>query len=153
MATSPVSDSEITEIVTSVWESMLGVPVENVDSPPVMSTDTPRMTGTVIIAGEFDGAVSLDASWADVVHFAACMFAMADEEVGEDEARDAFGELINMVGGNIKNICPQPSQLSLPSIIQGVNYRVALPGTVPALQTHYDSDEGSFSVTIRTRSS
>lgn len=151
MASSPVSDNEITDIVTSVWEAMLGVPVAEADSPPVLAAETARMTGTIIIAGEFDGAVSLDATRTDVVHFAACMFAMADDEVGDAEARDAFGELVNMVGGNIKNICPQPSQLSLLSIIEGVNYRVALPGTVPALQLHYDPDEGSFSVTVRTR--
>jgi chemotaxis protein CheX len=40
-------------------------------------------------------------------------------EVADGDVADAVGELVNMVGGNLKSIMPGPSSLSLPSVAAG----------------------------------
>lgn len=37
-------------------------------------------------------------------------------ELGEDEIRDAAGEMANILAGNLKSMLPQPSSLGLPVI-------------------------------------
>ena len=43
-------------------------------------------------------------------------FAMSEEELSEAEIRDAVGEIVNMVGGNLKGIVEGDSALSLPCV-------------------------------------
>ena len=58
---------------------------------------------------------------------ARAMFGCGDDEVGDAELADAFGELANQVGGSVKGLLPGPSTLSLPT--------VALAGGDPAAPT------------------
>jgi chemotaxis protein CheX len=44
------------------------------------------------------------------------MFAMSEDELTEAEIRDAVGEIVNMVGGNLKGIVEGDSSLSLPCV-------------------------------------
>lgn len=39
-----------------------------------------------------------------------------DEEVGPEDLTDAFGELANVVGGNVKSLLAAPAVLSLPTV-------------------------------------
>ncbi|QCC78154.1 chemotaxis protein CheX [Nocardioides daphniae] len=41
------------------------------------------------------------------------------DEPSEADVVDAVGELVNMVGGNVKSLVPGPSQLSLPLVATG----------------------------------
>ena len=40
----------------------------------------------------------------------------AEETVGPDDLVDAFGELANVVGGNVKSLLAAPAVLSLPTV-------------------------------------
>ena len=40
-------------------------------------------------------------------------------DVGPGEVTDAVGELVNMVGGNLKGLVLAPSQLGLPLVVKG----------------------------------
>jgi len=42
----------------------------------------------------------------------------ASEAVGQEDLVDAFGELANVVGGNVKSLLAAPAVLSLPSVAQ-----------------------------------
>ncbi|NIQ01639.1 MAG: chemotaxis protein CheX, partial [Nitrospinaceae bacterium] len=46
---------------------------------------------------------------------AAIMFQLQEDTAGPEEIQDAFGELANITGGNIKALLPEPSYLSLPA--------------------------------------
>ncbi|MFT0847557.1 chemotaxis protein CheX [Actinomycetaceae bacterium L2_0104] len=43
-----------------------------------------------------------------------------DEEVSKDDLVDAFGEVANVVGGNIKALIPDPGALSLPRVAESL---------------------------------
>ena len=49
---------------------------------------------------------------------------MSDEEIG-----DALGELATMTGGNVKALLPQPCDMSLPAVVEGIDYRFVVPGS------------------------
>ncbi len=47
------------------------------------------------------------------------MFDAAVEDVSPADVLDAVGELVNIVGGNLKGMLPSPTGLSLPSVTDG----------------------------------
>jgi chemotaxis protein CheX len=123
-----VSELEIVEVADAVWRSMLGIEVYGLD-PDTPLEQGPFITATVLISGAFEGGVTLELSSSVGRSLAALMFGMEQDEVTAAETSDAIGELANMVGGNLKALVPQPARLSLPSVAEGDNYRVSLPGT------------------------
>ncbi len=57
---------------------------------------------------------------------AAALLLIDPAEVGEQEIHDTLAELINMVGGNLKSLLPQPNDLGLPQVggVPGEGYPV-----------------------------
>lgn len=71
----------------------------------------------VDVAGSFSARalLSTDRTTADAL--ARALFAMpADEEVSNADLIDAFGEVANVVGGNIKALLPQSGVLTMPQV-------------------------------------
>jgi chemotaxis protein CheX len=107
----------VTEITSSVWRAFLPESDEIIAIPAAPS-DT-SLTGSVFISGEWNGLVSLTCSSRAATQAAALMFAAPPDEVSPSDVLDAVGELVNIVGGNIKGMLPPPSGLSLPSVTDG----------------------------------
>lgn len=68
----------------------------------------------IFITGAWDGSVSLFCSDRLSRRIASGMFGVPSGNVSIDDVQDALGELVNILGGNIKSLFPSPSQLSLP---------------------------------------
>lgn len=107
----------VSEITSSVWRAFLP---ESDDISPirVMPSDA-LLTGTVFISGQWNGFVSLTCSSVAAVRAAALMFDVEIEQVSHADVLDAVGELVNIVGGNLKGMLPSPTGLSLPSVTDG----------------------------------
>ncbi len=108
----------VTEITASVWRAFLPESDEIVPVPPAAKAES-SLTGTVYISGEWNGLVSMTCSTVAATRAAALMFAANVDEVSESDVLDAVGELVNIVGGNIKGVLPPPAGLSLPSVTDG----------------------------------
>ncbi len=147
---SGVTESEITEVTNSVWESMLGLSLLVVDEEPQPDAG-PYMTGCVLISGAFEGAVTLECSKSAATLLAGSMFGMTEDELTDSETTDALGELANMVGGNLKALVVQPSKISLPSVAEGDSYKVSIPGTVPSSTVHFLCEGHPVHVTLYVR--
>jgi chemotaxis protein CheX len=146
-----VTENEIIEVANVVWESMLGLELE----PAVAEQGLPVgsfMTGCVLINGAFEGGVTLQVPSDVARDIAALMFGMERDEVSDDETTDAVGELANMVGGNLKALVVQPSKLSLPSVTEGTDYRVSIPGTVATTRCAFQCEGMPVLVALHTRS-
>jgi len=65
--------------------------------------------------------------------------------------QDATGELSNMVGGNVKALLPQPSRLSLPSVVEGKDYNLRIPGALCISRMVFESQGSPFVVTMHAR--
>lgn len=103
----------IVELTQDIWASLLA---DDHGIEHVPTGETGDMTATVAIAGAWNGTAALHCSSRAGRHAASAMFDLADDELGDDEIRDAVGELINVMGGNIKGLLPGPTQLSLPTV-------------------------------------
>ncbi len=123
-----VSNSDLRDLVESVWSVQLGFEVLDAAGsipPPPEQT----LCGCVHISGAWNGLVTVRASEALSRKVAASMFDMAGEELSIDELHDALGEIANMTGGSVKALLPGPSQLSLPSVVSGSSFAFNSPGT------------------------
>lgn len=119
--TSLLTTATISEITRQTWTAFLtdiDPAPPGADAAPEVDalTDGEAVTASVEITGAWNGSVHLTCSRAAARCAAAAMYALDDEVVGESEIRDAVGELVNVVGGNIKSLVPAPTDLSLPSI-------------------------------------
>jgi hypothetical protein len=71
-------------------------------------------SAAVTVSGAWSGQVTVEISAAAAVAVTSVM--LATEDVGAEDVTDAVGELVNMVGGNVKAALPGPSGLSLPDV-------------------------------------
>jgi chemotaxis protein CheX len=119
---------EIVQITQDIFSTMLLLDVVAAgDAPPLR--DDPRLTACVQIAGAWKGAVVFDASVRFARQVAAIMFDMAAGDTTAADLQDALAELANMIGGNLKSLLPGPSFVSLPSVTEGNDYSLSVPGT------------------------
>jgi chemotaxis protein CheX len=111
-----IAREDLQRIVTDVWQQVLGL--EAAEAPPPTGDDA-WLTACIQITGAWRGAVIITAPPAVARAAAVAMFQLAPTAIGDDEARDALGELANMVGGHVKALLPGPSQLALPVVTPG----------------------------------
>ncbi len=106
------------------------------------------VTGCVSISGEWEGAVTLGCTLAFARDMAAAMFDLSPDDLEMDEVRDAVGEVTNMAGGNIKALLPGPSQLSIPSVADGIETAISVPGGTVINQVGLDCQGHNLVVTV-----
>jgi chemotaxis protein CheX len=109
-----LSIEAVTQVTQEIWEALLAP-----DGPsPLLPGELPgfEVVARTEITGEWNGTVCLSCSRVAARQAAAVMFGLGDDELTAADISDAVGELINVVGGNIKSLVPGPSVLSLPSV-------------------------------------
>jgi len=140
--------SDLIEIVRSVFGTMMSLEVVESGVPWFPSGD--RLTATVYLTGEWNGAVLLECDRAAACRFAGRFLAMDPPETVDDVVRDVIGELANMIGGNLKSVLSAGIRLSMPSVVDGGNYHLRICGAPVRERLCFDSDDGLFWVTVLT---
>lgn len=69
-----------------------------------------------------------------------------DETVGDDDLQDAFGEVANVVGGNVKALLPTQGSLGLPQVAAA---DPGLPGSVLVTEVVLDWRGRALVLTVR----
>lgn len=145
MATA-VSVDVVAQIVESIFATMLDLEVRAVDEPSLPVGD--RLTSSVYLEGEWNGAVSLECSRRQACHFAGQFLAADPPDTVDDDVRDVLGELANMIGGNIKSTMDGAIRLSMPSVIEGSHYEVRVCGAEVQDKVAFRFVGGDFCVTV-----
>jgi len=118
MTITSFSDETVAEITKEIWSAIVD------DSGSLVArgavTDYGDLTGSVDISGSWNGTFYLSFSLTAARQAAANMFAAEAEDLSDDDVRDAVGELINIIGGNLKALLPPPALLSLPTVATGL---------------------------------
>ena len=127
--TSALTVEAITELARDTWTSLLAdehglLPPPGGDTTPGSEAAAGSIAATVDISGEWNGTACLSCSVAAGRRAAAVMFEMEDDELTAAEVADAVGELINVVGGNIKGLLPNPTSLSLPVVHDAADFEL-----------------------------
>jgi chemotaxis protein CheX len=136
--------SEIAQVTESVFETMLEVAVR-----PAMeaAAGRPEFTAAVYYAGAWQGALLLECSSTQAQHWAARFMSLAPP-VPLDDARDGLGELANVIAGNLKPLLPPGVSLSMPSVVQGDDYRLRICGGNLFDNLNFADDLGPFRITL-----
>ncbi|HVN75155.1 MAG TPA: chemotaxis protein CheX [Thermoanaerobaculaceae bacterium] len=143
-------EEAIVSITQNIWESILGLQVERARDVAQLTQATREksLTGCVQLAGAWEGSVFLYCTAALAGEVAATMFGTTTASLRNGDVEDALGELTNMVAGNLKIVLPRPCQLSLPAVVEGIDYRVIVPGTKIAGQVLFESSSQPLLVTV-----
>lgn len=116
LAPAPV---DLEALVTDMWASFVGAPELLLPAAPT-AEDVPLWSATVTVTGEWRGMVTVDLAEPAVLAVTRGMLGFGDdEEPDAASCADAVGELVNVVGGNVKSLMPGPSTLSLPVVSHG----------------------------------
>lgn len=138
---------EINQIVTDVFSAMLST--EAVPCPTCeVSATGPQLTAAIFFAGSWKGAVLVDCSTLLARQWTAKLVSAELPDHVTDDVRDAMGELVNMIGGNLKSVLPHGVGLSMPTVVEGTNYMVKLCGGNLTNRRSFETPLGHFSVTL-----
>jgi chemotaxis protein CheX len=123
-------DRAITEVTENVWRSILGLEIQAARDTSFLTRagKEPTLTGCVQLTGAWEGTVFLYSTAKLARELAAIMFGTDVAHVASEDVEDALGEIANMIAGNLKSLLPRPCQLSLPAVVEGLDYRVIIPG-------------------------
>lgn len=113
-----------------MWTCFLGQGDLFVPSYEREDLGTHLLAASVEITGGWSGRVSLDLTATSAE--AAAQLMMGRPVVSATDVVDAVGELVNMIGGNLKGLVPAPSALGLPHVSKGTG---ALPNGRDAVAT------------------
>lgn len=111
--------SDVEAVTEGVWSAFLGAS-EPFIATHVRPTTNPDWTSAVTVTGAWNGVIRLELDTVAAHKAARGLLGILDEEdLDEADVADAVGELVNMVGGNIKSLLPGPSTLSIPVVTAG----------------------------------
>jgi hypothetical protein len=112
-----VDEDVVRFIVEQVWESLLQAPAVpwSGDAPAHGLT----VAAEVTLAGDWNGAVRLTCDAATAERLAGTMLGTDDESLPDDDVHDAVGEIVNVIGGNVKGSLDGSTSLGLPTVAVG----------------------------------
>lgn len=124
-----LNGESLMNVVVESWTAYFGQP----DGEALTRIDDPGpldVVASVSLTGAWDGHVIISMTEAAAVTVAAAMLVLDPAAVTDADINDATGEWVNVVGGNVKSLLPQPCQLSLPMTSRSGG-RIRYPGTRP----------------------
>jgi len=145
------SADDINQITSDIWTSTLGLSAQAVDVPWEGQSKERSLIGCIQVTGDWEGAVTLYCSEGLANKATAVMFDMAPEEITDAEVHDTLGELTNMTAGNIKSLLPGDCRISLPSVAEGIDYKVTIPGGKVTFQQSFECEGEPLLITILER--
>ena len=137
---------ELAQIVKSVFATMVSLEVGECGTPWFPSGD--RLTASVHMAGDWNGAILLECDRRQACQFAGRFLSMDPPDSVDDVVRDVLGELVNMIGGNMKCVLTRGIQLSMPSVVDGSDYSLRICGAAVRERLAFRCAEGAFWVTV-----
>lgn len=137
----------LTQIIGDVFVGMVG---QDIDVVSATGADLP-MTASVAVSGEWQASVVFACSELLARHVAAKLFGIPAAEVDAPDLRDVIGELVNVIGGNVKSVMPGPSVLSLPLTSLGGEWQPARPAIETTVCLAWNGEPMRISVWSETR--
>lgn len=144
------TSAEIAESTIHVLALTLGMPAGvSVSTEPLERT--PSLVACVTISGNWQGALTLEMPVDLARSAASTMFLLEDTVPDLDQVTDALGELANQLAGSLKAVLASGSQLSLPTVTEGCDYRVRVIGSVPISEARLMSGGSELRVVLHQR--
>lgn len=107
--------TDVHMVIEEVWGTFLGT--EDPLLPAAPGELEAGWSAAVTVSGAWEGMISIEVPTVMAEEVTRRMLAV--DETPDEDVADAVGELVNMIGGNIKSLMPGPSVLSLPVVAAG----------------------------------
>lgn len=143
-----IQPSELAQVVDSIFGTMLSLEAHEGRRAWFAAAD--RLTATVYLAGDWNGAVLLECSRGQACRFAGRFLSIDPPGAVDDVVRDVLGELVNMIGGNLKCVLNRGIRLSMPSVVDGHSHSMRVCRGEVQERLPFDCAEGPFWVTVMT---
>jgi chemotaxis protein CheX len=124
-----VNENDLAEMIEQVWMSYLDPEGISPLIPTYDENQASEVHSTVSITGSWTGYVVYASSTIAARRAAAAFLAVEIDEVSADDLSDTLGELVNIVGGNVKAMLPPGAVLSLPQVIMASESTARFPNT------------------------
>ena len=110
-----IDEATIQSIAEDAWTALVGEDELLIPLPGELPADV--VSSWVDVVGPWTGSVVLTTGRETAAELTRALLGSASPDVLEQEdVDDAFGEIANVVGGNVKAALPGPSALSLPEV-------------------------------------
>jgi chemotaxis protein CheX len=139
-------ESEMSQIVGDVFQTMLRIDVA--PAPQPWTARAGDITAAIFFAGTWMGAAVMECTEQQARKWTGLLLSIPEPPIINDDVRDAMGELVNMIGGNLKSVLPPGVGLSMPSVVEGKQYSLQICGSNLIDRQCFQSDEGSFGITL-----
>ncbi|WP_437205114.1 chemotaxis protein CheX [Planctomicrobium sp. SH664] len=106
-----VDNTQLEQIAIDVLTGMLGLKVEPVRN---YATTQSSLVSSIQISGDWKAGLEVETPLRGARQIAEQMFGLSGDDLAEAEIADALGEIVNMIGGNIKGLSQGETILSLP---------------------------------------
>lgn len=120
-------EQDIAGLMEDIWMSTLGLTTRPAESGGGEVLSGATLDGIIHITGDWQGAVAVQVPRAMAALIASKMLSLGDVPPTLEDMQDALGEVTNMTGGNIKTLMPGSCHLSLPAVVEGMNYSIRVP--------------------------
>jgi chemotaxis protein CheX len=137
---------DLDNIAEQVWSAFLQDGHEAVVDSSERDDFPSDLAASIAIVGAFEGHVIVACSREGSLNVASALFEMEPAEVSPDEVGDALGELVNVLGGNVKSMLPAPSTMSLPHVASTTDGH--WPGTVELCRTVVEWRDTKFTLIL-----
>jgi len=139
-------ETSIKEYVGMVWSTLFDQSI----APDDKQVDPQSHLAIVDIRGQWNGCVNLYIPSSLAASLAEKMFFMEAGTSSINEVQDAIGEVINMIGGNIKAVLPEPNKLSTPKVIEDAR-TYEWPQNLPILASATFKSECGHTFNVQVR--
>ena len=113
LITGLIDDATVQSIAQDAWIALVGEDELLVRLPAELPVEV--LSAWVDVVGPWTGTVVLTAGAQTAADLSRALLGeTAPEPLDDEDVADAFGEIANVVGGNVKAALPGPSALSLP---------------------------------------
>lgn len=124
-STEQVTDLEtaVASMVRVAWDAfMLTAP--EMGAAPTFDRDALVVSATVCLSGAWEGVLMAECEPATARRLCAELLSLEPADVEPEDVADTMAEVANVLGGNIKNVLPSPTLLSLPVVSTRLSFAV-----------------------------
>jgi chemotaxis protein CheX len=134
-----ISADRIGEILREIWLLTVSRTIGLSNGAPTPGGDW--LVGCVQITGRWRGSVRIACPPQLVDRVAAMFYSISEPAVSAQQRSDAIGELVNMIGGNLKALLPPPCYLTLPVVSNWSSFALLGEDRMGLVQVGFE-DEG-----------
>lgn len=106
------------------------------------------ITAAIFFAGSWMGAALVECTEHQARIWTGRLLSIPEPSDISDDVRDAMGEIVNMIGGNLKSVLPGGVGLSMPSVVEGKQYSLQVCGSNMIARQCFASSDGLFGITL-----